>query len=70
MAGAKAVVITDNDIYDDSAYIQMIGDESEMTAKIPAGFLVGKSGLVTFYNLKIVIVKINITQFQLELFFF
>jgi len=44
--GAKAIIIADNNIYDDSAYIQMISDESKLSAKIPAGFLVGKSGLV------------------------
>ncbi|VVC42251.1 PA domain [Cinara cedri] len=43
-SGAKAIVITDNNIYDDSAYIHMIDDESELSANIPAGFLVGKSG--------------------------
>ncbi|XP_022183071.1 PRADC1-like protein [Myzus persicae] len=44
LSGAKAIVITDNNIYDDTAYIHMIDDESEMSANIPAGFLVGKSG--------------------------
>lgn len=44
ISGAKAIVITDNNIYDDTAYIHMIDDESEMSANIPAGFLVGKSG--------------------------
>lgn len=44
MSGAKAIVITDNNIYDDTAYIHMIDDESDMSANIPAGFLVGKSG--------------------------
>lgn len=46
MSGAHAIVIADNNIYDDSAYIHMIDDDSEMMANIPAGFLVGKSGLV------------------------
>lgn len=44
LSGAKAIVITDNNIYDDTMYIHMIDDESEMSANIPAGFLVGKSG--------------------------
>lgn len=44
MSGAKAIVITDNNIFDDSEYVHMIDDESQMTANIPAGFLVGKSG--------------------------
>lgn len=44
LSGAKAVVITDNNIYDDSMYIHMVDDDSEKTANIPAGFLVGKSG--------------------------
>lgn len=44
MSGAKAIVIADNNIYDDTAYIHMVDDESELTANIPAGFLVGKSG--------------------------
>lgn len=44
LSGAKAIVITDNNIYDDTAYIHMIDDDSEMSANIPAGFLVGKSG--------------------------
>jgi len=44
MSGAKAIVITDNNIYDDSAYIHMVDDESDMSVNIPAGFLVGKSG--------------------------
>lgn len=43
-SGAKAIIITDNNIFDDSAYIQMVHDESELSANIPAGFLVGKSG--------------------------
>lgn len=43
-SGAKSVIITDNNIYDDTMYIQMIDDESEMFTNIPAGFLVGKSG--------------------------
>jgi len=43
-SGARAIVITDNNIYDDSTYIHMFDDESEMSANIPAGFLVGKSG--------------------------
>lgn len=42
--GAKAIIITDNDIYDDTAYVHMIDDESELSSNIPAGFLVGKSG--------------------------
>ncbi|XP_050433720.1 PRADC1-like protein [Adelges cooleyi] len=42
--GAKAVVIADNNIYDDSYYIHMIDDESKLKANIPAGFLVGRSG--------------------------
>lgn len=46
--GAKAIVITDNNIYDDS-YIHMVDDESELSANIPAGFLVGKSGLVILF---------------------
>lgn len=49
MSGAQAIVIADNNIYDDTAYIHMIDDDSEMAASIPAGFLVGKSGLVYFY---------------------
>ncbi|XP_025416685.1 PRADC1-like protein isoform X2 [Sipha flava] len=44
LSGAKAIVITDNNIYDDTAYVHMIDDNSEMSANIPAGFLVGKSG--------------------------
>lgn len=44
LSGAKAIIITDNNIYDDTAYIQMIDDDSEISANIPAGFLVGKSG--------------------------
>lgn len=44
ISGARAIVITDNNIYDDTAYIHMIDDESEMSVNIPAGFLVGKSG--------------------------
>lgn len=56
MSGAQAIVITDSNIYDDSAYIHMIDDDSETTANIPAGFLVGKSGLVfiVFSNLKLI----------------
>lgn len=44
MCGAKAIVIMDNNIYDDSGYIHMVDDESQLSANIPAGFLVGKSG--------------------------
>lgn len=44
ISGAIAVVITDNNIFDDTAYIQMVDDESELSVNIPAGFLVGKSG--------------------------
>lgn len=63
MSGAKAIVITDNNIYDDTAYIHMIDDESEMSANIPAGFLVGKSGLV-FFHFLLKFAMINNINFQ------
>lgn len=49
MSGAKAIVIANNNIFDDSAYIHMIEDETDLVANIPAGFLVGKSGQVIFF---------------------
>ena len=69
ISGAKAIIITDNNIYDDTAYIQMIDDESDMSANIPAGFLVGKSGLVVSLKIKKMLHMICILNTKLLLQF-
>ncbi|XP_060578494.1 protease-associated domain-containing protein 1-like isoform X2 [Ruditapes philippinarum] len=43
-AGAVGVVITDNDVNNDHAFIDMIDDNTDRTVGIPATFLLGKDG--------------------------
>lgn len=45
-AGAKAVIITDVRKTVEDYYIEMIDDDSVEEAHIPAGFLMGKNGLI------------------------
>jgi hypothetical protein len=45
-AGAVGVVITDNDVNNDHAFIDMIDDNTDRTVGIPATFLLGKDGYV------------------------
>ena len=51
LAGAVGVVITDNDVNNDHAFIDMIDDNTDRTVGIPAMFLLGKDGYVV--NLKV-----------------
>lgn len=45
-AGARAVIITDMSKVHEDYYIEMIDDDSLEEAHIPAGFLMGKNGLI------------------------
>ncbi|KAF2975457.1 hypothetical protein EK904_002228 [Melospiza melodia maxima] len=46
--GGRAVIIADNAYDNDSFYIEMIQDSSRRTADIPALFLLGRDGYVTY----------------------
>ncbi|XP_045460305.1 PRADC1-like protein [Harmonia axyridis] len=45
-AGAKAVIITDINNANEEYFIEMIDDDGEEEANIPAAFLMGKNGLM------------------------
>lgn len=53
-AGARAVIITESDNIssDHDYYIEMVHDNSERDANIPAGYLVGRNGRVIRQTLK------------------
>jgi len=46
-AGAKAVIIMDNNAANDDTLIEMVDDDTHRTTGIPAYFLLGKDGFVT-----------------------
>ncbi|KAG7162142.1 Protease-associated domain-containing protein 1-like [Homarus americanus] len=43
-AGALAVIVMDNNPENDEFYIEMVKDDTNRDPKIPAAFLLGKSG--------------------------
>lgn len=45
-AGARAVIITDISKSNEDYFIEMIDDDSSDEAHIPAGFLMGKNGIM------------------------
>lgn len=45
-AGARAVIITDINNAHEEYFIEMIDDDGEEEANIPAAFLMGKNGLM------------------------
>lgn len=45
-AGARAVIITDVTKSNEDYFIEMIDDDSSEEANIPAGFLMGKNGIM------------------------
>lgn len=45
-AGAIAVIVTDNNVDNDELYIEMVDDNTQRQATIPAAFLLGKSGFI------------------------
>ncbi|XP_063233757.1 PRADC1-like protein [Bacillus rossius redtenbacheri] len=62
-AGARAVIVTDSLEDHDELYIEMIDDNTDREVHIPAGFLVGKNGIMikrTLEKLQRVYAVINI----------
>nr|ALS05248.1 pradc1-like isoform 2 [Tortanus forcipatus] len=45
-AGARGVIITDQDAENDELYISMVDDTTERKVNIPAAFLLGKNGQI------------------------
>lgn len=52
MSGARAVIITDISLINEDYFIEMVDDESEDEANIPAGFLMGKNGIMILKTLQ------------------
>lgn len=61
--GARAVIITDESITSDEYFIEMVDDESNLDANIPAGFLLGKNGYMIRKTLK----KLNLNYATINL---
>lgn len=51
-AGARAVIITDPAKENEEYFIEMIDDESDEEAHIPAAFLMGKNGMMIAQTLQ------------------
>ncbi|XP_070539991.1 protease-associated domain-containing protein 1-like [Ptychodera flava] len=71
--GAVAVIIHDHDYKNDWQYIDMIQDESDRTANIPAMFLLGKDGYLIKKSLQangmpgaIISIPVNVTGVPLH----
>ncbi|KAK7080721.1 PA domain [Halocaridina rubra] len=45
-AGALAIIVMDNNIENDELYIEMVDDNTDREPRIPAAFLLGKSGFI------------------------
>jgi len=66
-AGARAVIVYDNDAKNDESYIDMVSDETSRELKIPSLFLLGKDGHVIYrtlneYKLKHALINIPVNM--------
>lgn len=52
MAGARAAIITDISLVNEDYYIEMVDDQSDEEVNIPAGFLMGKNGIMIIKTLQ------------------
>ncbi|GIY86498.1 protease-associated domain-containing protein 1 [Caerostris extrusa] len=50
-SGLLAVMICDNDVFNDDQYIDMVDDTTKRTCSIPALFILGKDGFMIRKNL-------------------
>lgn len=52
MSGARAAIITDISQTNEEYFIEMVDDETDEEANIPAGFLMGKNGIMILRTLQ------------------
>jgi len=66
-AGARAVIVYDNDVANDDSYIDMVQDETSRELRIPSLFLLGKDGHIILktlsrHNLKHAVINIPVNM--------
>ncbi|XP_065170838.1 PRADC1-like protein [Atheta coriaria] len=68
-AGARAVIITDTNKENEEYYVEMIDDDLTTDVNIPAGFLIGRNGIMIMNQLRRLNMKYAVINLPVNLTF-